>query len=802
MNNRFLNLFVFIFFVSLFSLAQEYELKLLVLDSEDDTPLESVNILIDSSKGGGITDSKGVFKIKLPSRDYKLSLEYLGYANEELFITLSKNISLVVKMEVFEEKLSEIIVRAKNLNQNVETPQMGVINITSEELVKMPSAFGEFDVLKSMTLMAGVNNAGDVSNGISVRGGSLDQNLMLYESAPVFNPTHLFGLLSVFTPDIISKLDMYQANIPSKYGGRISSVMDIKVKNPYAEKFELDGGIGLLSSRLKITSPILKDKLLISAALRGGFTDFLFPVFVKRLKNTKANFYDGTMKLLYIINENNQFSYNYFLSNDFYQLDLISNIEKINSEFNQYDFETSNHTFKWIHNFKNNTTLKSLYVNSTYLPKNLFPEFNSNNVIVFKSRVNYSSFQSEYSDNRGEKFNYYLGIQTKKYNILPGSLSPGNGNSVTPVNLEKENSLDFSSYFNINLNPSKNLSFSLGLRHTLFNFLGPFTVAEYNEQGDQINFLSYDNNESIVSYQNFEPRIGSRIQLSDNSSLKFSYAKINQYIQNIYNTVTPLPTSRWKTSDIYIKPQVSDTFGAGYFKNFDSMGIEFSFEGYYRDIQNTLTYKPGADFFLAEFVEKDVIQGSGRAYGLEFSLKKPVGKLNGFLNYTWARSLLKTNESNFKNRINNNDWYASDFDRPHTFNATLTYNTDIYNEFSLNFTAQSGRPYTIANTVFEISNIGVPIYLQRNNSRFPSYQRLDFSWKVSYSRDPKNRFKKDWIFTVYNVLGRKNPFNIYYTERDGTSNDGIIFGSSPLASYTLSVIKTPIVSLTYNFRFK
>ena len=802
MNKRFLNLFVFTFFVSLFSLAQEYELKLLVLDSEDDTPLESVNILIDSSKGGGITDSKGVFKIKLPSRDYKLSLEYLGYANEELFITLSKNISLVVKMEVFEEKLSEIIVRAKNLNQNVETPQMGVINITSEELVKMPSAFGEFDVLKSMTLMAGVNNAGDVSNGISVRGGSLDQNLMLYESAPVFNPTHLFGLLSVFTPDIISKLDMYQANIPSKYGGRISSVMDIKVKNPYAEKFELDGGIGLLSSRLKITSPILKDKLLISAALRGGFTDFLFPVFVKRLKNTKANFYDGTMKLLYILNENNQFSYNYFLSNDFYQLDLISNIEKINSEFNQYDFETSNHTFKWIHNFKNNTTLKSLYVNSTYLPKNLFPEFNSNNVIVFKSRVNYSSFQSEYSDNRGEKFNYYLGIQTKKYNILPGSLSPGNGNSVTPVNLEKENSLDFSSYFNINLNPSKNLSFSLGLRHTFFNFLGPFTVAEYNEQGDQINFLSYDNNESIVSYQNFEPRIGSRIQLSDNSSLKFSYAKINQYIQNIYNTVTPLPTSRWKTSDIYIKPQVSDTFGAGYFKNFDSMGIEFSFEGYYRDIQNTLTYKPGADFFLAEFVEKDVIQGSGRAYGLEFSLKKPIGKLNGFLNYTWARSLLKTNESNFKNRINNNDWYASDFDRPHTFNATLTYNTDIYNEFSLNFTAQSGRPYTIANTVFEISNIGVPIYLQRNNSRFPSYQRLDFSWKVSYSRDPKNRFKKDWIFTVYNVLGRKNPFNIYYTERDGTSNDGIIFGSSPLASYTLSVIKTPIVSLTYNFRFK
>ena len=379
----------------------------------------------------------------------------------------------------------------------------------------------------------------------------------------------------------------------------------------------------------------------------------------------------------------------------------------------------------------------------------MFPEFNSNNVIVFKSKVNYSSFQSEYTDSRREKINYSLGIQTKKYNISPGSLSPGKGNSVSSVDLEKEKSLDFSSYFNLNWNPSKKLSFSLGLRYTLFNFLGPFTFAEYNDEEEQTNFISYKNNESIISYQNFEPRVGSRVQLSENSSLKFSYAKINQYIQNIYNTVTPLPTSRWKTSDIYIKPQASDTFGFGLFRNFNSAGIEFSLEGYYRDIQNTLTYKPGADFFLSEFVEKDVIQGDGRAYGIEFSLKNPVGKLNGFLNYTWARSLLKTNEEIIKDRINNNDWYASDFDRPHTFNATLTYKSDLYNELSFNFTAQSGRPYTIANTVFEISNIDVPIYLERNNSRFPSYQRLDFSWKISYSKDPKNRFKKDWIFTVY-----------------------------------------------------
>jgi hypothetical protein len=280
-----------------------------------------------------------------------------------------------------------------------------------------------------------------------------------------------------------------------------------------------------------------------------------------------------------------------------------------------------------------------------------------------------------------------------------------------------------------------------------------------------------------------------------------SYARIFQYIQNIYNTNSPLPTSRWKISDRYILPQKNNTYGLGLYKDFTDNYFEFSIEGYYRNTENNLTYRPGANFFLSEFIENEITQAEGKSYGVEISLSKIIGKFNGVFNYTWSRSLLKSNEVKPQNRINNNAWYASDFDRPHTLNASVNFEGDPYNTVSLNFIGQTGRPYTIANGFFEEQNINIPIYLYRNNARLPMYHRLDFSWKISYSKDPKRRFKGDWIFTVYNLYGRKNPFNIYYTQRNG-NQDSNIFKGSPLGSYELSVLRGTLVSLSYNFRFQ
>jgi hypothetical protein len=559
--------------------------------------------------------------------------------------------------------------------------------------------------------------------------------------------------------------------------------------------------LGLLSSRLTLTTPIIKDKLFVTAGGRAGFTDFLFPLLIPRLKNTKANFTDRTIKLLYIPNENNQLTYTHFGSDDFYQLDLISTIDNIVSSANQYDFGTSNHTLKWLHNFKNNTLLTGRAVNSDYLPKNLFPQIESTNVIEYQSRIQYSSVEFDFKDTRKESLDYYLGIQVNQYMINPGNLDPGQGNTILAVDLNSEKSQERTLYGNVNWNPNEVFSLSAGLRLTQFALLGPFEQAQYSNENALVGLTNFEKNETVVSYFNPEPRLGMNFKLSESSSFKMSYARIFQYIQNIYNTTTPLPTSRWKMSDTYLLPQKNDSYGIGFYKNFESWGVELSSEAYYRVTENNLTYKPGADFFLSEFLEQEVVQARGKTYGVEVSLRKSRGRVNGFLNYTWSRSLLQTNEEVLRNRINNNNWFASDFDRPHTVNASINFEGDAYNSFSFNLTGQTGRPYTIANGIYKQENVTIPIFLTRNNARLPVYHRLDFSWKIAYSKDPQNRFKGDWTFTVYNLYGRRNPFNIYYSQRNGLQ-DGDVFGGSPLGAYELSVLRGALVSLTYNFRFQ
>ncbi|MGB1167328.1 MAG: TonB-dependent receptor, partial [Flavobacteriaceae bacterium] len=546
---------------------EEFALTLTINDSEDQVPLEGVTVLIEPCGCGGITNVSGIFNKRLVAGTYTLTIDYLGYGQQILTIDLNKSQSLAVGMRVVEEQLSEVVLLAEQQNKNIESPQMGVLELNVRDLIKVPAAMGEFDILKSITLMAGVNSSGDISNGVSIRGGSLDQNLLLYDGAPVFNPTHLFGLFSVFTPDVISGVDIYRANIPAKYGGRIASVVEVKVKNPYTDRFKLEGGLGLISNRLSITTPLISNKLMITAGVRTGFSDLLFPLLIPRLKNTRANFLDSTVKLLYLLNPNNQFSYTYFLSDDFYQLDLISSIENIVSSSNQYDFSTRNHTLKWLHTFKNETNLTTRFIQSTYTPKNLFPELESDNSIVYKSQIQYSNLQSEFTNYKNENWSFYGGLDLKRYLLAPGSLDPGNGNSINPVILNQEEGFEASMYSSLEWNPTAALSLSAGLRLTQFLLLGPFEEAQYTPDGAYESSIYFDPNEKVISYFNPEPRLGLNYKLTENTAVKASYARIFQYIQNIYNTNTPLPTSRWKISDRYIKPQENSTYGFGVYQN-------------------------------------------------------------------------------------------------------------------------------------------------------------------------------------------------------------------------------------------
>jgi hypothetical protein len=362
------------------------------------------------------------------------------------------------------------------------------------------------------------------------------------------------------------------------------------------------------------------------------------------------------------------------------------------------------------------------------------------------------------------------------------------------VELPTEKSFELSAYSNVDWTPSEKISISLGLRYTQFLLLGDFKEAQYdNEERENItSIISYNKGDVVKTYQGLEPRFGMRYKVSKNTSLKASYSLTRQYLQNIYNSTTPLPTSRWKTSDAYIAPQVGQTYSLGFYQNLKDNKIAFSIEGYYRTISNVLDYKPGADFFLQQFIEKEVVQGKGKTYGLEFSLEQTKGKVQGWFNYTWAKSQRKFYAEDPGNRVNNNNWFDSDFDRPHVFNSTINFKLNKYNTYSFNFTYQTGKPYSIPNAIFKVNNVSVPIYFDRNNSRLPAYHRLDFTWRVhNINTKEERRFKGDWIFTVYNLYARKNAFNRYFSGNVGATKTNQI-----------AIFNSALVSLTYSFSFK
>lgn len=779
----------------------DYTLTVEVTEAATGEPLEGAQIAITPCACGGVSDASGSFSITLPAHSYRLTISYIGFQTEARTVQLRENFTLFLSLQESQEQLSEVVVRARRIVENLESPQMGALQLKPAELNKMPAALGEVDVLRSMTLLPGVNNAGEISNGLSVRGGSLDQNLILFDYAPVFNPTHLFGLFSVFTPDVLSSVDLYRANIPSRFGGRTTSVLDVKVKNPYVESTRLSGGIGLVSSRLAVETPLIKDKLFINAGARAGFTDFLFPLVSERLKNTKARFSDATVKMLFLPTAKDQLSFTGFYSKDFYQLDLISRIQDTNAENNQYDFRTLNGTLNWTHSFDDVTNLRNILVASDYTPKTIFPERDSNNEIVYESAIGYLSFISELSKTINEKVDYYTGIQANRYQISPGTLNPGSAASILPVSLQKETSYEIGAYANVNWKVLEPLTLSAGLRLNHFVFVGPYTQAYFDEiSGELTGTTDFEKGAGVKTYNGLEPRLGAIYKLGETVSLKASYARLNQYLQNIYNSTTPLPTSRWKTSDPFIEPQQSDTYGLGIYKNLPVGGIEIGIEGYYRSSRNDLTYKPGADFFLEEYLHRDVVQGEGEAYGIELSLNKSKGTINGWFNYAFSRSLMRSENERLADRVNNNQWYPSNFDRPHVVNGTINFEGNKYNTWSFNFTAQSGRPYTEANSVFTIEGIDIPIFIERNNARLRPYHRLDFSWKVRYSKKANRRWVGDWTFTVYNLYSRRNPFNLYYAQRTGAENSDIFLGA-PLGTYELSVMNSPLFAITYNFVF-
>ncbi len=786
-----------IFFLIRFSgfSQQSHAVIITVKDSSDNTPLKDVVIKIDAQRANLSSNDEGVHTFFMPSGEYGLTISHFGYRTyRQKLVMKNTELRLTVSLINVAKELDEITVNSQTINGNVARPLLGVSALSIKAIKKIPAMMGETDVLRGLQMLPGVTSVGEAANGVNIRGGTTDQNLILLDDTPIFNPTHLFGLFSIFPPDAVSGLELYKGGIPAKFGGRASSVIDINLLNPSLDKFKMTGGISLVSNRLTIEQPIVKEKLAIMVSGRASFNDFFFKLGPPKLQNIKANFYDLATKLFYKMNPKNTFTFSGYLSKDFFQTDLLGTIGNVNATSTQYDYQTENAALKWFHAFNSKLNLQTSAIFTNYQPKTLLPELNSNNKVSLESGIVYNQLKSSLNYALNEKHSIEGGISTILYRINPGVLNPGSSPSVNYRSVPEEKSTESGIYLEDEITVNKKLSISVGMRYSFYNALGG-TVRNYNPSLSKSDFsvidsTVYKSNETTASYGGFEPRIALKYSLSELSSIKFGYNLMRQYLQVVSNTTTPLPTSRWTTSNTYIKPQISELFSGGIFKNSRNNIYEFSMEGYYRTTENSLDFKPGADFLFQPYIETQTLQGKGKAYGLELMVSKKKGGLTGWINYTYSRALNQIQQSDrFDEQINGGNWYATNYDRPHSFNATLSIAEGSHHEFGFTFVYNTGRPFTVPEGFVQYNNVKYPYYLERNNDRIKDYHRLDFSWTIRNPSMQKKRWEGSWTFAVYNLYGRANAYSVYLRSEKG------------LNAYQLTIFGSPIPSLTYNFKF-
>lgn len=750
-------------------------------------PIPYASVVVGQNQRGVVGDEKGYFQLKLPAGTTPIGVKSVGYLPERFALTVYSDTTITVTLKEVAAQLEEVIISSDRGSDNIRKP-VGIAQLNTKALKRIPAAFGETDLFRGLQMLPGVSTVGEASNGINVRGGATDQNLMLLDETPIFNPTHMFGLFSVFPPDAVSKAELYKGNVPSRFGGRASSVLDVSLANPKLDSFRMETGIGLVSSRVLADIPVVPEKLGFMLSGRACFTDFLLPVISKKdFEDIKANFQEMSLKGLFRPNEKNSLFLSAYYSNDFFQTDLLGSIANINAKYVQNAYNTLNlnlRHFKLINDHWSVSTSAS-YVD--YQPELRLPENGVDNTVVFQSGIFFRQLRSNL-DYFTDKHQAKIGVMSSWYKINPGELIPNLSPSVNPVATNVEYGLESAVFVEDNFRLGVHLDASIGLRYSLFMALGPGTVRQYApelplSESSITGSKSYDSRQIIDTYGGLEPRIGLRYDFSKQTSVKFAYNLMRQYIQTVTNTTTPLPTSRWKTSDPHVQPQISHALSVGWFHNLKNNVFDLSAEVYYRITQNILDYKQGANLLLQEFPETELLIGKNYSYGLEIMASKKRGEGTGWITYTYSRSQNKVAG------INDGSLFPSNYDRPHTFNAFWNIHYNEHHNFSFTFTYSTGRPFTSPNGTYSFQGANYPFFPARNNDRLPDYHRLDFSWNILTTLNPEKRWQNFWTFSVYNLYGRNNPYSIFFNNREGA-----------LKSYSLKVFGAPIVSLAYNAR--
>ena len=742
---------------------------------------------------GSTTDVNGRFTLELPVGRYRLRLSYIGY--EDSF----RNVRLIsdgqVEFELFSNvsQLDQVTITAQRARENVLRTQMSIVQLDAKNIKELPQTFGERDIVQSLTLLPGIQSMGEFGTGINVRGGSADQNLILIENVPLFNSSHLFGLISVINPDLVSDVTMMKASVPARYGERASAVMDVKLgEGTSMEKMELTGGIGILNSRLLFQTPLVKDKFTFSAGARSSYSDWLLrQIPDEDLMKSNAGFYDLTALSNVAINKNNYLTLFGYYSFDRYGF----------SEEDQHEYGNTLASLRWSSLFSSRMSSSVImgwsnyYFQATNLPK--WDELSHFSIF---SSIDYKTLKWNllYQPNLNHDISF--GFNAIAYGIEPGNKNPvGETSVVEPWQIKKEQALELAVYAGDDFAITERINLDVGFRFTQYLQMGPAWVYLYQEGASRsieniIDTLYYDTGEIASSWNGLEPRIGLRYQIDEYSSVKASYNRLSQYLNLVSNTSVMAPTDLWKLSDTHLKPLRSDHYAVGYFRNFLNNSIETSAEVYYKSLFNAMEYRSGAEIVMNPAVEADLVDALGYNYGLELYVKKNSGRLTGWCTYTYSVSMRRTDTGYPQMQINNNQWFPSNYDRPHSLIINTNYHISRRWRFGATFTMNTGRPVTLPESVFLFGNDYLVHYSDRNIYRLPTYHRLDVSISLGKNHRLHQKGKGFWTFTVMNLYGRKNPYSVFYKKEPAGA-----FTPRSFNMYQMYIIGTPFPTITYNF---
>lgn len=755
-----------------------------IRDAQTGESISGAVIYLDHPRVQVSSDQFGYYSLILPAGRHTLNIIAPGMFDTKRQIMLYSDGKFNIDMDEKVTRLKEVLVEAGK-ERNVRSTTMGMDKLTMAAIKQIPAVMGEVDVLRAVLTLPGVKSVGEASTGLNVRGGATDQNLILFNGANIYNPSHLFGFFSAFDPDVIKDVTLYKSSIPAKYGGRISSVLDITSLDGNDKKISGSAGIGPLTSKVTLEGPIVNSKTTFVAGVRTTYSNWLFKVLPKDYARSRANFEDGTIHINRKINNKNNIYVNGYISGDKFNL---------NSD-TTYQYHNKNANINWKHNF-NNRFYGVLSAGIDHYDYQVAFNADSVNAYDLKFSINQYKANLDFSYFLSNKHTITFGASSLMYNVHSGSLSPlGKTSLIIPDTLEAEHALESALYLSDHYNVSSKLSFDGGIRYSMFNYMGAKHVNYYapglpKDLNNVVSTNYYPSGKIIKTYMGPEFRLSGRYTLSDNTSIKASANSLRQYIHMLTNTTTISPTDVWKLSDPNLQPQLGTQVALGLYKNFKNNTIETSVELYYKWFNHYLDYRSGAVLIMNHHIETDVINTKGKAYGVEFLVKKSTGKINGWLSYTYSRSFLKQDDPTAAEKINNGAEYPSNFDQPHNFTFIGNYRFTHRFSVSLNTTYSTGRPITLPIAEYDYAGSVRVLYSDRNAYRIPDYFRTDLSMNLEGNHKIHQLTHNSWTLGVYNLTGRKNAYSVYFI-----SENGQIHG------YKLSIFGSAIPFITYNIRF-